>query len=142
MTVKPTSRVAYKKPSRINGVSIAFFLVFATGIYVLYCLWPVLAIRNAVKGELADALPIYWRANLRSGEVTRGETIRLKKALTDKIRTLGVTDKKLEVILEKKGKVVAIEARFTLTAQMKGLNKRFPLAFAPRAETDAERVEW
>jgi hypothetical protein len=132
----------YRKPRKINAVSITLLLIAGAVAYVIYCLWPVAILRQRVKGELEDTLPNFYRVNLRPEDYARTEIARMKKDLLEKIPKLGVKDKKLEVIFDRGKKRVAIEARFSTTVTFPVLNKTRTFQLAPRAETDAARVDW
>ena len=69
-TIQPRQKVEYKRPGRLNVVSVAVALVVAAGVYVFIALWPVISLRSNVEGELADALPNLWRNNLRPVETS------------------------------------------------------------------------
>jgi hypothetical protein len=138
----PPRRPTYKKPSRINAVSLLLVAVVAGLGYLFVSLWPVLTTRATIKGYLGDVLPELWRANLRDDSVARAEMARLKKLLSERIRASGVKDRKVEVLLERSKKRVSIEARFVLTADFRWLDKKVDVPCAPRVETDAARIEW
>jgi hypothetical protein len=135
-------KVEYKRPSRFNLVSISVALVLAGAVYTAYSLWPVLALRSAVEGELADALPHLWRLNLRPVATTNEELPKLKQSVLERLRKAGVTDKKLAVVFERGKKTVAMQAKFTATAVFPWWKKRLDINCAPRVETDAARVDW
>jgi hypothetical protein len=134
--------VAYKRPRAINPVSITLALVAAALIYVATSLWPIFSLRANVKDELADALPNLWRLNLRPDEIALPGLAELKQHLVEQLRKQGVKDKKLEVVLVRGKKLVAIEARFTAAAVFPYWGKRVEIACKPRVETDAARIEW
>jgi hypothetical protein len=142
--IPPARRAAteYRKPRRINAVSITIFLIVAAMAYVAYSVWPVVTLRLRVKSELEDILPNFWRVNLRPDDYARTEIARMKKDLLAKLPSLGVKDKKVEVVFERGKKRVAIECRFTATATFPVLEKTRTFKLTPRAETDAARVDW
>jgi hypothetical protein len=132
---------AYKKPRRINLVSIALSLFAVVVAYVGYCLWPVWSLNLAAKDQLASSLPMLYRANLRPG--TKAEIDKIKKELIVNLRNLGVTDKKLEVIATNNKKLVSLEARFRVLVEFEYFNhKKHEFLLTPKVETDAERIEW
>lgn len=135
-------RTEYRKPRKINGVSVTMLLILAAMVYVGYCLWPLVTLRLRVKSELEDVMPNFWRVNLRPEDYARTEIARMKKELTEKLPQLGVRDKKAEVVFERGKKRVAIEVRFQASAFFPVLNKTKTFQLAPRAETDAARVDW
>lgn len=137
-----TKATEYRKPKRINAVSVTMMLFLGAAVYVVYCTWPVLLLRLRVKSELEDVLPNFWRVNLRPEDYARVEIARMKREFLAKLPKLGVRDKKADVIFERGKKRVAIEARFTATATFPVLNKTRTFNLTPRAETDAARVEW
>jgi hypothetical protein len=137
-----TRRTEYRKPRRINAVSVTLMLMLAATVYVVYCTWPVLMLRLRVKSELEDVLPNFWRVNLRPDDYAKVEIPKMKKALMEKLPKIGVRDKKTELIFERGKKRVAIEARFAASAYFPVLNKTKVFRLSPRAETDAARVEW
>lgn len=132
----------YKKPSRINAVSISLLLVLAALGYVAHSIWPVLSLRAKVKGELQDALPQLYRWNLRPEAQARPEIIRLRQVLTARLATIGVKDKKLELVIKRDKQLVSIEARFSADATFPVLEKTMRFDLAPKVQTDAARVEW
>jgi hypothetical protein len=139
---QPRRQVEYRRPRRINGVSVSLVVVLAAAAYTLYSLWPVFTLRAAVKNELADALPQLWRLNLRPSDDAGPELVSLKQAVLSRIRGAGVKDKKLELVVQRGKEKVAIEAHFTATAVFPVWDKRVPVSCSPRVETDAARVEW
>jgi hypothetical protein len=132
----------YKQPGRINIVSMVMLLFLAAGIYVAYCLWPLVALRLRVKGDLEDVMNRFWRANLRGDENATREIAQMRKELTAKVAADGVKDKKVEFLFAGNKQRISIEARFAAPAYFPGLNKTYVFHLAPRAETDAARVDW
>jgi hypothetical protein len=132
----------YRKPGKINAVSITLLLIVSAIAYVIYSLWPVVTLRLRVKSELEDTLPNLYRVNLRPEDYARVEIARMKKDLTAKLPKIGVKDKNLELVFERGKKRVAIEARFSTTVTFPVLNKTRTFRLSPRAETDAARVDW
>jgi hypothetical protein len=132
----------YRKPKKINVVSITMLLFVGLMAYLVYSIWPMVTLRLRVKSELEDVLPNFWRVNLRPEEYARQEIARMKRELMIKLPQLGVRDKKLEVVFERGKKRVAIEARFSTTVHFDVVNKTRTFQLAPRAETDAARVDW
>lgn len=137
-----TRATEYRKPKRINAVSITILLILGIIAYVVYCVWPVVMLRLRVKSELEDTLPNLWRVNLRPDDYARTEIAKMKKHLQTKLPQVGVKDKKLELVFERGKKRVAIEARFDASAFFPVLNKTKVFQLRPRAETDAARVDW
>jgi hypothetical protein len=132
----------YKRPGRINTVSVTLLFLLITSAYIVYSAWPVIALRLRVKGDLEDVMNDYWRANLRGPAVAHQETIRLRKELLKRIAADGVKDKKMDVVFEADKQRIAIEARFTAPVTFVGLDKTYVFSLSPRAETDAARVDW
>jgi hypothetical protein len=132
----------YRQPRKINAVSITLLAFLGIAVYLVLALWPVVALRLRVKSELEDVLPNFWRINLRSEETARTEIARMKRELTEKLPMLGVRDKHAEVVFERGKKRVGIEVRFATSVTFPVLNKTKTFQLAPRAETDAARVEW
>jgi hypothetical protein len=140
--IQPRAKVQYKKPRRLNAVSATMGLFLIAAGYLGVALWPLYSLRSNVESELADALPQLWKLNLRPESYAKPELGKLKRLVIERVRKLGVTDKKLEVILERGKKRIAMEARFEASAVLPGLKKVVLLKFKPRVETDASRVEW
>jgi hypothetical protein len=132
----------YRKPGKINAVSITLLLIVSLIAYVIYSLWPAVTLRLRVKSELEDVLPNFYRVNLRPEDYARVEIARMKKELLAKLPKIGVKDKNVEVIFDRGKKRVGIEARFSTTVTFPVLNKTRTFQLAPRAETDAARVDW
>jgi hypothetical protein len=137
--MRPTE---YRKPRKINAVSLTLMFFMAAMVYVGYCVWPVLTLRLRVKSELEDVLPNLYRVNLRPDEFAKIEIAKMRRDLMAKLPQLGVKDKKLELVFERGKKRVAIEAHFAASAYFPVFNKTESFQLAPRAETDAARVEW
>jgi hypothetical protein len=137
-----TRPTEYRKPGKINSVSLTMLLFLGVFVYVVYALWPAVTLRLRVKSELEDVLPTFWRVNLRPEEFARQEIARMKRELLEKLPKVGVRDKHLEVVFERGKQRVAIEARFSTSVTFPVLNKTRTFQLAPRAETDAARVDW
>jgi hypothetical protein len=132
----------YRKPKKINAVSITLLLIVGAIAYVIYSLWPAVTLRLRVKAELEDVLPNFYRVNLRPEDYARTEIARMKKELLAKLPKIGVKDKQLEVIFDRNKKTVAMEARFKTTLTIPVIEKTIVVGLRPRVETDAARVEW
>ncbi len=132
----------YRKPARFNAVSLGMLVILALGCYTIYCLWPVVTLRLRVKGDLEDVMNTYWKANLTGGATLKETVAKLRKELMPKLAADGVQDKKLELVFDGNKQRISIEARFTTKAYFPGLNKTYVVHLAPRAETDAARVDW
>jgi hypothetical protein len=145
MVMQPPVRnrpTEYRRPRRFNVVSVSMLLMMMLGVYLIYCTWPVMALRLRVKGELEDMITRFWRMNLRGDQVLRTELKPLRQELEAKIHGVGVRDKALQVVMEPGKQRVAIEAHFTASAYFPGIDKTYVFHLAPRAETDASRVDW
>lgn len=136
---KPTR---YKQPSRLNAVSLTLLLFSVAAVYFAIHTWPVVALRSRAKAEIQDVLPQLWRANLRDTSYAAREEARIKKELTERLRRAGVKDPKLELLVFRDKKLVAIEARFTAPVHYPWIDVHHVYQLAPRAQTDAARVEW
>ena len=139
---RPRQQVQYQKPKRINVVSVTMLLMLAASIWVGMSAWPLLVLRSNVKNEIEEVMPRFWKLNLRTEAQAREELIKLKRHLTERIRKVGVTDDKLQLVFDRNKKRVAITAHFKAVGQLQGWKRQFVLRFAPRAETDAGRVDW
>jgi hypothetical protein len=137
-----TIPTTYKKPGCINAVSLVMLLFLAVTVYLGYCMWPLVALRLRVKGDLEDVMNRYWRANLRGEENARREVALMRKELTAKVAADGVKDKKVDFVFTGNKKRISIEARFIAPVYFPGLNKTYAFPMAPKAETDAARVDW
>jgi hypothetical protein len=139
---QPRKKVEYRKPRRLNVVSLTLLAMTMAGVYLLVAAWPMLALRSRVRDEMADALPTLWKLNLRPEGQARVELAKLRRGMVEKLRKKGVRDQKLELIIDRNKKRVGIEARYAATAQLPGLDRKLHLNFRPRVETDAERNDW
>jgi hypothetical protein len=139
---QPKKTTTYKQPRRINAVSLVMLLMLGAAVYFVYCTWPVVALRLRVKGDLEDVMNRYWRANLRGEESARQEVAQLRKELAVSLAKSGVRDKKVDFVFEGNKKRISIEARFAAPAYFVGLDKTYVFHLAPKAETDAARVDW
>ena len=132
----------YKKPRSINTVSLGLLLLLGIAVYVLVCTWPVYTLSSRAKGALLDAIPMLYRANLRSPDVASAMIGDLKKSVPKALRKEGVRDPNLEIVFNRSKKEVSIEAHFVATAFFPVINKTFEFHLSPRAVTDAARIEW
>jgi len=132
----------YKKPARFNTVSVMLLMFAGLLVYLGYAFWPAIVLRSRVRSELHDVLLQVWRANLRPEPGATRELARLKKEMVVRLRKIGVTDKKLEVTMERNAKRVGLQANFIVNVHFPLINKVEPIAVSPRATTDAARVDW
>jgi hypothetical protein len=140
--IPPRQKVEYKKPRRLNVVSISLALVLGAMAYTMVALWPVITLRSNVKSELSEALPHLWKINLLPEGRARAEVVKLKKIITDQLRKTGITDDKLELVVNRDKQRVALEARYAAAASFPWSQRKWVLRFSPRVETDAARVDW
>jgi len=94
-------------------------------VYVIVCTWPVYSLSSRAKGVLLDALPMFYRANLRPEAVASVMIMNLKKSVPQNLRKEGVRDPHLEVVFSRNKKEVSIEAHFIATAVFPVINKTF-----------------
>lgn len=73
--------IRYKKPHSINTISVALVLLLGLMVYVIVCTWPVYSLSSRAKGVLLDALPMFYRANLRPEAVASVMIMNLKKSV-------------------------------------------------------------
>lgn len=140
--IPPRKKVEYKKPRRLNFVSVTLLFVVVGAGYFLYSIWPLLSLRSAVRDEMAEALPALWKLNLRPEGQARMDLVKLRRTMIDKLRKKGIRDQKFELVISRDKKRVGMQARYAATASFPGLNKKMQLRFSPKVETDAERVDW
>lgn len=131
----------YKQPRRLNSVSITLFLLIGVGVWIGISAWPIIAVNANVKNELGEALPRAYKANLMPEPTSTEGIARIHDELADTIKKLGVSDPQAEVIITR-DKKISVEVRYKATMILKGTTKTYELAFNPKVETDAARVEW
>ena len=139
---KPRAKVEYKKPRKINVVSVTLFLLLLASAYLVVGLWPLVTLRGKVKSELSDSIPHLYRLNLRPEAYARPEIAKLKRATMERLRKLGVKDRKLELVMERGKERIAMEARYKASTLLPYWERRLELNFSTRVETDAARIEW
>ena len=140
--VPAKQKTEYKKPRRINVVSVTLLAMVVGAGYLLYAVWPLLSLRSQVRDEMADALPALWRLNLRTEGQARMDLQKLRRTMVDKLRKIGIKDQQFELVIDRDKKRVAMEARYAASAALPGLERKLKLNFSPRVETDAARVDW
>jgi hypothetical protein len=140
---QPRQKLRYKQPRRLNAVTLLLAAGLALLGYAGYAIWPLFLLRSNVESELATSLNSLWRLNLagNSGPV-RHQLGKLKQAVEEQLRKVGVKDKALQVVFERDKKRVSMEARYRADCTFPGLDKTITLSFKPRVETDASRVDW
>jgi hypothetical protein len=139
---RPRQRVEYHRPRRINAVSVTLMLIVGACAWVGFSFWPLIVLRSNVKNELAEAIPHLWRSNLRPDSQARAELTALRRQLVERLHQLGVKDSKLDLAIERNKKWVSMTAHYSATGSLRGWDKTFVFAFAPKVETDAARVDW
>jgi hypothetical protein len=132
----------YKKPRSINTVSVGLLVLLGIAVYVAIYTWPVYTLSSRAKGVLLDAIPMLYRANLRSTDVASAMINDLKKSVPTALRKEGVRDPNLEIVFARSKEEVSIEAHFAATAFFPVVNKTVEFHLSPRAVTDAARIEW
>jgi len=143
---RPRERTRYKKPRALNVVSLILLLILMVAVYFGYCVWPVINLRLRAKSEMQDFMPQLYRLNLAMGNAPpkqlSPQIIEMRKDVIKKLRDAGIKDPKLDVLVFRSKAVIALEAHFHATAFFPGINKSQVFELAPRAETDATRVDW
>ena len=139
---RPRQQVQYHRPRRINTVSVTLALILGACLWVGFSFWPLLVLRSNVKNELAEAMPHLWKLNLRPDSQSRVDLPVLRKHVIDRLRAVGVKDQKLELVVDRNKERIAMTARYAASGSLRGWDRTFVFAFAPRVETDAARVDW
>ena len=132
----------YKQPNRINSVSIGLCLLLGLAVWVGLGAWPLIAVNGNLKNELEDVLPRAYRANLLPEPTATQAIEQLRDALVAKLPELGITDPRCQVLITRGETRISVEARYRTALVLAGLTKHYPVAFNPKVETDAARVEW
>jgi hypothetical protein len=140
--IQPRQRTQYKKPRKINGVSVTLTALFGGFLFYAFHTWPVFMLRVRAKGEMEELLPRLWRVNLMDRSPANRDIPAIRKELTTALRKVGVKDPKLEIVIERNQKIVAFEARFAAPVTYPIIDKTIVYELAPRAQTDAARVDW
>ena len=132
----------YRKPRSINTVSFGLLVLLGIAVYLVVYTWPVYTLSSRAKGVLLDAIPMLYRANLRSTDVASAMINELKKSVPTALRKEGVKDPNLELVFARSKTEVSIEAHFVATAFFPVINKTMEFHLSPRAVTDAARIDW
>lgn len=139
---RPRQQVQYQKPRRLNTVSVTLLAVTGVLVWVGISFWPLWVLRSNVKNELEEAMPRLWKLNLRPDAQARSEAAVLRREIVQKLHQLGVKDQKLDLAVDRNKERVALTATYSASGELRGLERKFIFAFAPRVETDAARVDW
>jgi|GEM_PF-5028589 len=135
-------RVDYKKPGKINTVSITLTLMLGLVVYVGYCLAPSFYLRSEASTLLRNEIVTWYKANLSPTAQRSIHKRKMLDALVLTLRKKGVTDPELELEAYGDKKTVWLEARFKTRVDWIWVNKYSDWKHAPRIETSAERVDW
>ncbi len=138
---KGRERTQYRKPNRLNTVSLTLAALAGLVFYVGYSLWPAGVMRLRARGVLDDALPLLYRINLRGETAAKQEVPKLQKDILVNLQKAGIRAK-VKLVVQRSAKLVAIEAHFPVMCEFPFINKRVAIEIAPRAQTDATRVDW
>jgi hypothetical protein len=135
-------RVEYKKPGKINAVSISLLMFLSLLGYVGYCLWPSFHLSSEVSTLLRTEIITWFHANLRPTAERSIKKRKITDALTLELRKKGVRDPELDLEIYGDKKIIWIEARYSTRVDWIWLNKTWDWKHTTRAETSAERVDW
>lgn len=132
----------YKKPRRINGVSVSLFLFFAAAVYAAVCAWPVIAQRADAQNALEDALPKVYRANLLPEPEATVAASRVRDTLVERLGTLGIPEPEKALTVKRDTAVVALDLDWAAKVSLVGTTHAFPIKLHSHAETSAARVSF
>jgi len=135
-------RVEYKKPGKINVVSIGLVMFLGLLGYIGYCIWPSMYLSSEVSNLLRNDIILWYQANLRPSAERSIKRKKISDDLYKAIQKKGILDPELKLELYGDKKVVWLEARFKTRVDWLWLNKTWDWNHATRVETSAERVDW
>jgi hypothetical protein len=141
-TIRAREPVKYKRPGRINTVSVSVFATMGLMVYLGYCFYPALALKSSVKTELHESVNEVYTANLRPAAEQQKRLRAMEKNLIVKLRKMGVRDENLQIKWQLGRESVTLEAKFDSTVTFIWLDKTYTVSHNPRVETDAARVDW
>jgi len=137
----PYQPAKYKKPGRINVVSVGLIFAVGLALYLGDAFYPHAVLRANVneimRGELVNAYNLHLKNQLKSRQLAEFQ-YRVEDALIEE----GVDDPDFTLEIGADEKTVWMQARFASVVTFRGLRKTMELNHETRVETDAERVDW
>lgn len=132
----------YKKPRRINAVSVSLFLIVAASAYAAVCAWPIIAQRADAQNALEDALPKVYRANLLPEPEATVAASRVRDMLVERLGSLGIPDPDRALEVKRDNAIVALDLDWPAKVSLLGTTHSFPIKLHTHAETSAARVSF
>jgi hypothetical protein len=129
----------YRKPRRLNVVSISLVLFLVVAGYAAFTAWPVVSLNADVSSALDDVLPKIYRANLLPEAESAVAVEEARHLLLDKLTALGVTTPDAALTITRNAQVVAISVKVDTAVELKVIGKKIPVTLNPRVETSAAR---
>src|SRR3954462_3581258 len=90
---KARERTQYRKPNRLNSVSLTLAAIAGLMIYFGYAFWPLWLMRVRARGVLEDVLPELYRLNLRGDSIAKQEIPKMQKDLLVLMKKAGIRSK-------------------------------------------------
>jgi hypothetical protein len=127
----PVMAVSYKKPSKINAVSLLFLLIVAGLIYAGVQFGPPYYRNWKARGILAESVNKYYAKRLLNGATEAEFLDQLRKEVESQMRSLGIVDEKLRVFFDKNAKEVGGGAEYEVRVEHPLVKKTTVLYFRP-----------
>jgi len=132
----------YRQPSRINAVSISFFLLLGLIAYLGYSAWPAILLHSNIKTELHDGLIQLYKANLIPEPGSSQQVTSLRGRMTANLKKLGLEKRPFGLVLKRDKKKVSIEMTYAAIVTLQWIGVQRAINLRPKVETDAARVQW
>ena len=135
--------VLWKRPRKLNGVTITLIVLAIAGGYWLWRFFPVYFDGWTVDHILKETAAAVYRAN-RLREPERTDTLKelVDKAKSDIIRKANVTDPDLRVDLEIEAEKATVSAEYKAIVTHPSTSKTTTLHFKKHQEANIKTVRW
>ena len=128
----------FDKPSRLNLVSIIFFLALASGIYCAVQFGPAYYRRWKAASVVSEMVSKLYGARLKTGdEVLNG----FRTELVTRFREIGIDETTVQVNFRKAPTAVSIDASYREVVRHPLVNKTTTLEFTISEEAKKEKLE-
>lgn len=122
--------VKYKKPRRINAVTITLAILLAVGAYAAYQYLPLYFMRHEAHRVLQETgSKVAGRAGFYEQDSTARDGLR--KTMHNNLKSLGITDPNMETWIEFEGKEVRLGVVYSAWVE-------WPFGIIPRQESEYE----
>lgn len=127
-----------ERPSRINAVSVIFFLVLSAGLYSAVQFGPPYYRKWKSAGVLSETANKVYSRRAATGDGAEEFIEKVRAEMTAQLREIGISDPGLRLTIDRSAAHVGVTAEYVEIVKHPFVGKITTLSFAPHVDLDVK----